>query len=176
VARGEPTDAGCFDVFVTHLNTETHALWRQVDRGRFQDRTAASGLGGPRWQGTGFGTVLADFDLDGSLDLAIVNGAVRRPEESTEGGSVWAAYAERNQLFANDRAGRFREVSLANQPFCGSAAISRGLAVGDVDGDGALDLLVTAVAGPVRLFRNIAPDRGHWLLVRAIDPRLGGRD
>src|SRR5262245_52922918 len=105
VAIGETTNAERFDVFVTHLNTETHALWRQVDRGRFQDRTAASGLGGPRWQGTGFGTVLADFDHDGALDLAIVNGAVRRPEEGTQGDSVWAAYAERNQLFANDRAG-----------------------------------------------------------------------
>src|SRR5205823_13626668 len=52
----------------------------------------------------------------------------------------------------------------------------RGLAFGDVDGDGALDLLVTTIAGPARLFRNVAPNRGHWLLVRAVDPALGGRD
>jgi hypothetical protein len=50
------------------------------------------------------------------------------------------------------------------------------LAVGDVDGDGALDLLVTTIAGPARLYRNVAPGRGHWLLVRTIDPALGGRD
>ena len=48
--------------------------------------------------------------------------------------------------------------------------------MGDVNGDGALDLLVTTVAGPARLYRNVAPDRGHWLLVRAVDPALGGRD
>ena len=41
-----------------------------------------------------------------------------------------------------------------------------------MDGDGALDLLVTSVAGPARLFRNVAPNRGHWLLVRALDPAL----
>jgi hypothetical protein len=50
------------------------------------------------------------------------------------------------------------------------------LAVGDVDGDGALDLLVTNIGGRARLLRNVAPNRGHWLLVRAVDPRLGGRD
>jgi hypothetical protein len=176
VALGETTGSRLFDVFVTHLNTETHALWRQTNRGQFQDRTAASGLGGPRWQGTGFGTVLADFNHDGALDLAVVNGAVRRTEEGTPCSSFWAAYAEHNQLFANDGTGRFRDISQPNQPFCGTGAISRGLAVGDVDGDGALDLLVTAIAGPARLFRNVVPDRGHWLMVRAIDPQLGGRD
>ena len=68
--------------------------------------------------------------------------------------------------------GRFRDVSPDNGPFCGAAAVSRGLAYGDVDGDGALDLLVTTVAGPARLYRNVVPDRGHWLLVRAFDPAL----
>jgi hypothetical protein len=48
--------------------------------------------------------------------------------------------------------------------------------MGDFDGDGALDLLLTSVAAPARLFRNVAPNRGHWLLVRAVDPALGGRD
>jgi hypothetical protein len=84
----------------------------------------------------------------------------------------WSHYAERNQLFANDGDGRFRDISMHNAPFCGSAAVSRGLACGDVDGDGALDLLVTTIAGPARLYRNVAPHRGHWLLVRAVDPEL----
>jgi hypothetical protein len=48
--------------------------------------------------------------------------------------------------------------------------------MGSLRGDGALDLLVTTIAGPARLFRNVAPKAGHWLLVRAIDPKLGGRD
>ncbi len=54
--------------------------------------------------------------------------------------------------------------------------MSRGLAWGDLDNDGAVDLLVTTIAGPARLYRNVAPKKGHWLMVRAIDPALGGRD
>src|SRR5262249_15787713 len=84
----------------------------------------------------------------------------------------WRPYAERNQLFANDGGGRFRDISPQNAPFCGTAWVARGLACGDVDGDGALDLLVTTVAGPARLYRNVPPKRGHWLMVRAIDPAL----
>jgi hypothetical protein len=83
---------------------------------------------------------------------------------------------ERNQLFANDGSGHFRDVSAANDAFCGAPAISRGLVCGDVDGDGALDLLVTRAAGSARLYRNVAVKRGHWLLVRVVDPAAGGRD
>jgi hypothetical protein len=54
--------------------------------------------------------------------------------------------------------------------------VARGLACGVLNGDGALDLLVTTVGDRARLYRNVAPHRGHWLLVRAVEPRLGGRD
>src|SRR5204863_5300040 len=88
----------------------------------------------------------------------------------------WTAYKERNQLFSNDGKGRFQDVSEANPAFCSIPNVGRGLACGDFDNDGGVDLLVTEIAGPARLFRNIAPRRGHWLLVRAIDPAAGGRD
>jgi hypothetical protein len=178
IALGDVSGEGLADCFITHLTEETNTLWQQGPRGLFRDRTGAAGLASLRRRGTGFGTVLADFNHDGALDLAVVNGRVARRKlaapdvEVTALGPHWSRYAEQNQLFANDGRGKFVDISVQNKPFCGSPAVSRGLAVGDVTGEGALDLLVTTIAGPARLYRNVVPHRGHWLLVRAVDPRL----
>src|ERR1043166_9442444 len=170
IAIGDVDGDGLFDVFVTHLTEELHTLYRQEPRGLFRDRTGPAKLASPAWRGTGWGTVLADFDHDGSLDLAIVNGRVARGADANPKlGPHWSRYAERNQLFAGDGKGQFADISAKNPAFCGSAGNSRGLIVADIDGDGALDLLVTAVGQRPRLFKNVAPRRGHWLIVRAID-------
>src|SRR5262249_42021823 len=109
----------------------------------------------------------------GALDVALVNGRVGRGPRlaNPDLGHHWGRYAERNQVLANEGEGRFRDISPQNAPFCGTANVARGLACGDIDGDGALDLLVTTAAGRARLFKNVAPGRGHWLIVRAIDPK-----
>jgi hypothetical protein len=173
VALGDLDGDGLMDLFVTHLTEESNRLWKQEPRGLFRDYTVAAGLADPHTRGTGFGTALLDVDHDGWLDLAIVNGRVSRaPSAYAPLGPHWGLYAERNRLFANDGAGHFRDVSGSNAPFCGTPNVARGLAVGDVDGDGALDLLVTTAGGRARLLRNVALQRGHWLLVRAIDPAL----
>jgi hypothetical protein len=176
VAIGDVNGDDLFDVFVTHLTTETHTLWMQQPRGAFQDRTVASRVPAAAWRGTGFGTVLLDADNDGHLDLAIANGRVKRPMSAPPSvprlDPFWQTYAERNQLLRGDGQGMFTDVSQANPALSGEAGVSRGLACADLDNDGGLDLLVTRIAAPVQLLKNVAPRRGHWLLVRAVDPRL----
>src|SRR6185295_5438348 len=105
---------GLGDLFVTHLTEEFHALWRQGPRGLFVDRIAPAGLQQQSWRGTGFGTVLADFDSDGAIDLAIANGLVRRLTPGQQPALAgldpwWARYAQRPQLFAGAAGGTFQD-------------------------------------------------------------------
>ena len=174
IAAGDLNNDGMLDLYVTHIGIETNTLWRQGPRGVFRDRTAEAGLTGTKWRGTGFGAVAADFDHDGLLDLALVNGRVSRGPRRPAPGlpEFWEEYAERNQVFANAGDGKFRDVSEANPPFCETDNVGRGLACGDIDGDGAPDLLVTAIGGKARVYRNVCPGRGHWLAVRAVDLAL----
>ncbi len=183
IALGDVDGDGTFDLLVTHLIQENSALWAQGPRGTFQDRRANSGLAGPKWHGTGWGAVFGDFRNSGTLDLAIANGAFQRnnldqpaAETVKANGAFWAPYAQRSQLFENNGKGVFRDVSLENAPFCAAARVSRGLSSGDLNNDGGLDLVVTNLGAAARIYRNLAQGRGHWLLVRAIDPNLGGRD
>jgi hypothetical protein len=172
IAIGDVDNDLLLDLYVSHLNTESNTLWKQGPRGTFHDRSVESGLTAARWHGTGFGTVMADFNLDGSMDIAVVNGRVYRggTANAPHLGS-WETYAERNQLFANDGSGMFFDISRANKALCGGWNVARGLAVADFNGDGGPDLMVTTIGGRARLYRNVAPNRGHWLSVRAIDPQ-----
>ena len=158
------------DLFVTHLTNETNTLWKQGPPGAFRDETTFTQLGRPRWHATGFGVVMGDFDNGGALDVAVVNGRVVRgpPADNPDLAPFWRPYAERNQLFANDGGGRFKDVSTDNAPFCQAPRVTRGLAVGDVFNDGSLALLTSAAGGRARLYRNVA-DRGHWYEVRALE-------
>lgn len=174
VTMGDVFGDGLFDVFVTHLTDETNTLWRQRPRGVFRDSTLAAGLAETPTRGTGFGTFFGDFDCDGRLDLAVVNGRVYLGEPRNEAvlGNFWSRFAEPNRIWAGEGNGRFRDRSAADAAFVGDGAVSRGLVCADLDNDGGLDLIVTATAGPARLYRNITPQRGHWLSIRAWEPKL----
>ena len=177
VAIGDVDGNGLFDVFVTHLSEETHTLWSQEPRGIFTDRTATSGLTTAAWRGTGFGTVMADVNNDGTLDVLIANGRITRergPLPPTIEGldRFWVPYAQADQLLLNQNDGRFTDASLANEALSGRAAVSRGLACADFNNDGQLDLLITNVGSRPKLLQNVHASSAHWLTIRAIDPQL----
>ncbi len=173
IAYGDVDGDGLMDLFVSHLMEETHTLWRQGPPGLFRDVTGRSGVLKAAWRGTGFGTLFADFNNDGALDLVMVNGAVaaQAPPPDQSLGPFWSDYGQRNQLFTGDGAGRFRDISLSNPALCGKMNVARTVVAGDIDRDGGVDLLVTTIAGPAKLYRNICA-RGHWLSVRAVDPSI----
>ena len=173
VAVGDADGDGLFDLFVTHLVSEEHRLWRQNPVGLFTDNTARARLSWGVARGTGFGTCFADLDNDGDHDLVVAQGAVlreRRPADEASASDFWSGYRQHNLLLENVQ-GTFVDASGSNPAFCGEPGVYRGLACGDLDGDGGLDLVVSQIDGPPRVLRNAARDRGHWLAIRAVDPR-----
>ncbi len=177
IAIGDVDGNGLFDIFVTHLARETHTLWTQGPRGVFADKTATSGLTKTAWRGTGFGTAFADLDNDADLDLVLVNGRVMRaksrPSNIAPGlADFWADYAQQDQILLNDAAGMFADVSEENSYFSAHASVSRGLACADFNNDGSMDLLVTHIAEPPALFKNVKAKAGNWIAIKAVDPEL----
>jgi hypothetical protein len=176
IARGDADGDLDEDLFITNLVQETNILYVREARG-FRDGTLGSGLGPPSLDFTGFGTAFLDHDLDGDLDLVVVNGRVLRgPVWPGAAGlsAHWLPYAQPARLYENDGSGHFRTVpEEACGELCSQPAIGRGLAVGDVDDDGAPDLLVSTGDGRVRLYRNRGPRGAHWLSIRAVEPESG---
>ena len=164
------------DLFVTNLTRETFVLYVNDGQGNFEDRRAKSGVALPTADRTGFGTAWLDYDRDGHLDLVVANGAVNTVE--AQRGSV-KPFRQRHQLFHNEGGGRLREVTAsAGEPFQ-RLDVGRGLATGDIDNDGDVDVLLTNNGGPARLLLNGAVS-GHWLSVGAAGsgrrgPALGAR-
>ena len=174
VTAGDADGDQDLDLFMTHLRDEKNTFYRNHGTIRFQDESWAAGLAGISLPYTGFGTGFFDYDHDGDLDLAVVNGRVTRGPllTSHQPHRYWDDYAEPNFLFQNDGEGHFQPASDQAGAFASTVENSRGLAFGDVDNDGDIDLLVTNEGGPARLYRNDGESKGHWLLIRALDPRL----
>jgi len=153
---------GDLDLFLTHLRDESNTLY--VNRGGiFTDRTASMGLATPSLRYTGFGTGFGDFDCDGTLDLYVVNGAVTKNRPELLPGDP---YAEPNQAFRGLGDGRFEEIVPLGGLATPVIATSRGAALGDLDDDGGIDLVIVDNHAPVRLLLNTVRDRGHWLTLR----------
>ncbi len=173
VDAGDSDGNGTEDIFVTHLMEETNTLYVNQGGGAFEDRTREAGLGLPGSRLTGFGTLFFDYDNDGWPDLLIANGAVRHLQELIQKGDPYPL-GQPNQLFHNDGAGHFTEVSEQAGTAFRLLEVSRGAAFGDMDNDGDTDVVVTNNNGPARLFLNRVGNRNHWLGLRLLGKT--GRD
>lgn len=172
VTAGDADADGDLDLFVTHLRGETNTYYRSDGGIAFDDSTAAVGLGLLSMPYTGWGTAFFDVDLDGDLDLAVVNGAVnRRSPALRDDMGFWNDYAEPNLMFRNDGRGRFEHMDVEAGAFAVGIEVSRGFIPVDIDADGDLDLLVTNIEGPARLYRNELQVE-TWLAVTVYDPDL----
>ena len=161
-------DDGDLDILVANLAGETDSYYVNR-RGQFSDRAATAGIAAATSAFTRFGIGLVDFDDDGFLDLFVATGRVTRsPDPAAD------PFAEENLLFRGAAGGRFTEVLPRGGTAKRLVFTSRAAAIGDVDGDGALDVLVLNRDAPAHLFRNVVPHRGHWLTIRVA--AKSGRD
>jgi len=152
---GMGVDAADFDnsgrsgLAVTNFENEMIGLYRSVRPGAYRDVAMQAGVGAPSRERLGFGCLFADVDLDGALDLVVANGHIDETVRNMNVGS-----AQPPQLFLNQGQGKFADVAPAAGADFAAPRIGRGLACGDFDRDGDIDLVMTTNNGPAVLFRN----------------------
>ena len=156
IDSGDYDNDGDFDVVVTNFSDDVNTLYQNLGNGSFADATYAAGLGGAVRPFLGWSTALADFDLDGWLDLFVANGHLY-PQLETH--PLGLSYRQRNLLYWN-RDGVF---ALADPAGLEAEQVSRGTAFGDYDNDGDLDLIVNNLNDRLSLLRNDGGNRNYWL-------------
>ncbi len=144
-------NSGVMSIAITNFDEEMMAIYRPGRKGLFEDVAMKTGIGQPSRLRLGFGCAFLDMNLDGYLDLAAVNGHIDETVRNITGNH---GYAQPPHLFLNGGNGGFHDV--ADQIGGGFAApkVGRGLAYGDFDRDGDLDLLITTNQGPAYLYRT----------------------
>jgi enediyne biosynthesis protein E4 len=155
---------GWMDLFVANIDEEIFSLYRNLHDGKFEDVSIPMGIGlDTRWM-SGWGLKFFDYDNDGDLDLFLTNGF---PDDLIEQSSHLVTYMEPPLLY--HREGKvFRNVSAQSGPIFSQALSARGMAIGDFNNDGAVDVLIAVNDAAPVLLKNHAATRNHWLGIRLV--------
>ncbi len=143
-------NSGTPGIAITNFDNEMIGLYRASGKG-FDDVAPQSGVGLASRNSLGFGCAFLDVNLDGWLDLAVANGHIDETVRNIRGN---VGYAQPPQLFLNNGKGMFRDAAAEVGGNFAQPKVGRGLAYGDFDRDGDLDLLLTTNNGPTHLYRN----------------------
>ena len=146
---GVVDETGKETVFVGHFSGEMVGVYRHAGSGIFIERAAASQIGRPSLPTLTFGLLLADFDLDGDLDLLTANGHITEDIGEVEEG---VTFRQRTQLYVNEGGGLFSEFK--PNGVLAELMVARGAVWADYDMDGDPDVLISENGGPARLWRN----------------------
>jgi enediyne biosynthesis protein E4 len=160
VDAGDVTGNGRPSFFVTNFNDEQHALFLNTGKFPYREWTRESGLAALTRSFVGWGAHFLDFDNDGNLDLVFVNGHLNPVIEKTR---VDVLYEEPPMLLANNGKGVFRDMKDSAGPVFRTRYLGRGLAVGDYDNDGGVDVVFTRLNNtPVLLHNNVGHEE-TWI-------------
>lgn len=160
---GDYDGDGWLDIVKTNFSDDTATLYRNNGDGTFADMTLRAGLGRAT-QFLGWGTLFVDIDDDGWPDIVMANGHVY-PE--MEGRNLESAFRERKEVYWNRHDGKFRDVSLDAGPGATAPLNSHGLAAGDLNNDGSIELVVNNSYARPSVLKNFG-DRGNWISMKLI--------
>lgn len=163
---------GLPSLWVTAIEKETFPLFVNVGRGQFAEKTAAAGLSLETYEMSGWSNAIVDLDNDGWKDLIVgrsnvqENVATYSPRQFKEPATV----------FRNLGTGRFQNATATAGADFQQPGAHRGLAAGDLDNDGRVDVVMTQLNGPAKVFHNTTQNANHWLALKlqgTRDNRMG---
>ena len=165
VTVGDYLHNGQFGIFVTNFSGEHATLYRHERPLLFTDVSYPAHVAPISTPYVGWGTAFFDYDNDGWLGIVAVNGHVYPQMENA---SVGTTYRQRALLFRNQRDGTFTEVAAESGAALMTPRVSRGLAIGDIDNDGYLDIVINNLDGKPTILRNDGASHSNWITIKTI--------
>jgi hypothetical protein len=156
------------DIWHTAVEHETFPLYLNRGKGNFADMTVRSGLAKPTGEMSGWGNGFVDFDNDGWKDLFVARSNVM---DNIQEAAPERRFPEPNSVFRNTGANKFEDVSATAGADLERAAVNRGVAFGDLDNDGRIDMVVSILGGNAKLFHNVTDTKNHWILFKLTGTR-----